>query len=120
MTEWYEQHRVPDFEVPHTDDFGQPLGGKSLWADMPAIDLPNIDKNEGDDVVDRDLGIMCAASGDLRNVVKTVCGIPELYTGILNILMNDLDFDIVARNAIPLLTAFYLDTNDAVSAIIHL
>ena len=73
---------------------------------MPAIDLLNIDKKETDDIMKWDLSIMCAASGDLRNVVKTVCGIPELYTGNLKIVMNDLDSDIVARNAILLLTAF--------------
>jgi hypothetical protein len=87
---------------------------------MPAIDILEVKKNEYLDAKCRNFNIMCAASGDLRNVVKTIGGLPDGYAGKCSILMNDNDFDIVARNVILLMIALYFDTDDAVPAMIHL
>lgn len=61
------------------------------------------------------------ASGDLRNVIKTVAGIPGSYNHSLDITINDRDFDIVARNLILLLVALTVErVDDAVDCILHL
>lgn len=60
------------------------------------------------------------ASGDLRNVVKTIAAIPSSYSNTVSVVINDRDFDIVARNAILLLIAFFeKDAARAADAIIH-
>lgn len=61
------------------------------------------------------------ASGDLRNIVKTVAGLPSGYSHSLKITVNDRDFDIVARNLILLLVALVVENHDeAVDCMIHL
>lgn len=60
------------------------------------------------------------ASGDLRNVVKTIAQVPASYTKPIEITINDNDLDVVARNAIILLIALIADNMDeAVDCIIH-
>jgi len=57
----------------------------------------------------------------MRNVVKTVASLPVTYTGDLFLAVNDLDFDIVARNFIVLLIALTTeDSEQAVQSIIHI
>lgn len=64
---------------------------------------------------------LCVASGDLRNVIKTIAELPASFTGLLEITMNDDDFDVVARNIIMLLVAFTVrDTSSAIDTIIHI
>jgi hypothetical protein len=63
---------------------------------------------------------MLVASGDLRNVVKTVGQIASSYEHSVNITINDRDLDIVARNAILLLIALAVeDTEQAINCMIH-
>jgi hypothetical protein len=60
------------------------------------------------------------ASGDLRNVVKTIAQVPDGYTMPIEVTINDNDLDVVARNAIILLIALVSDNADeAVDCIIH-
>lgn len=60
------------------------------------------------------------ASGDLRNVAKTIAQIPSSYNQSVDVTINDRDLDIVARNAIMLLIALVVDNIDeAVECIIH-
>lgn len=47
-----------------------------------------------------------AASGDLRNVIKTIVDLPDTFAQQIEMTINDRDFDVVARNAILLLLAF--------------
>lgn len=64
---------------------------------------------------------MPIASGDLRNIVKTVAHLPSSYNNSLEVTINDRDFDIGARNLILLLVALVVDKSDeAVDCIIHL
>jgi hypothetical protein len=93
---------------------------KYLWGNMPALDILALDKNEGTKDQDRDLHLLFAASGDLRNVVKTVVGVPDQHRGDCVVVLNDKEFDIVARNAIMLLTALYFNAETAVPMIIHI
>lgn len=67
-----------------------------------------------------DLHVLFAASGDPRNLIKTVASLPSTYHGSLECFMNDKDLDIVARNAIMLLAAIALSPEDAAETIIHL
>lgn len=61
------------------------------------------------------------ASGDFRNVVKTIARIPSTYNQSVDVTMNDRDLDIVARNAIMLLIALVVDNIDeAIDCIIHI
>ena len=60
------------------------------------------------------------ASGDLRNVVKTLAQLPDSYTALCEVVINDKDFDIVARNAIILLIAISCPTDLASEAILHI
>lgn len=55
---------------------------------------------------DADAGV---ASGDLRNVILSVSRLPQVYKSPLTLVINDNDFDIVARNAILLLLFFTID-----------
>jgi hypothetical protein len=60
------------------------------------------------------------ASGDIRNVVKTISQIPSSYNQPIGVTMNDRDLNIVARNAIMLLIALVVDNIDeAIDCIIH-
>lgn len=62
-----------------------------------------------------------AASGDLRNVVKTVTSLPDSYEQRMRLVVNDRDLDIVARNLILILIVFKSrDISFAVDCMIHL
>lgn len=54
------------------------------------------------------------ASGDLRNLVKTVVQLPASYNQPINIVINDRDLDIVTRNVIMLLLAITAEHQDEV------
>ncbi|RAK79057.1 uncharacterized protein BO72DRAFT_476153 [Aspergillus fijiensis CBS 313.89] len=75
----------------------------------------------GFEIYAKDLRLLFAASGDLRNVVKTVADLPTAYSGPLDITINDQDEDAVIRNVILLLVALVFDDpNEAIDCIIHL
>ena len=59
------------------------------------------------------------ASGDIRNVVESVAGLP-VSPCQCHIVINDRVFDIVARNAILLLVALHFETTEAISTMIHM
>ncbi|KAL7808180.1 hypothetical protein V8C26DRAFT_304456 [Trichoderma gracile] len=115
--DWVRENRTPAF----IGDEGQvPFGGKKyLWGNMPAFDVLNLGSNEGDGY-GKQLNLLFAASGDLRNVVRTLAEIPSSYNEPVTVTINDRDFDIVARNAILLLIALVLDdVEEAIDCIIH-
>ncbi len=64
--------------------------------------------------------LIIAASGDIRNLIKSFIGLPEAYTGICTMTVNDREFDVVARNAILLLTALYFEPEIATPIMIHI
>lgn len=59
------------------------------------------------------------ASGDIRNIVKPLTGVPGTYAGHCEVVVNDKDSDIVARNAILLLTAFHFSPDAATPMMLH-
>lgn len=122
-----------DHNIPHSP-FGMQ---KYLWGNVPAIDLLNLKDNEVD-APEENFRLLFAgkdapnpitltllanslkASGDLRNFIKSVLGLPQKYTAMLETVINDRDFDIVSRNVILLLTALRFDPDTAAIIMLHL
>ncbi len=66
------------------------------------------------------LSYMNVASGDLRNVVKTIAQLPNNYCQSVDVVVNDRDIDIMARNVLLLLIALVVDNVDeAVDCMVH-
>ncbi|KAK6218393.1 hypothetical protein QIS74_06273 [Colletotrichum tabaci] len=116
--DWVLKNRTPAFagDGPQQVSYG---GGKYLWGNIPAIDVLQLEANEGEDYGEK-LRLLFAASGDLRNVIKTIAQLTESYTQTVEVTMNDRDLDIVTRNAILLLIALAVEDFDAsADCIIH-
>ncbi|KAI9731728.1 MAG: hypothetical protein M1834_004517 [Cirrosporium novae-zelandiae] len=127
---WDKKGRQPAF-VDHDNSNIQDIAAygmhKYLWGNVPALDLVNIEQNEGTHIA-KDFYILFAASsaadsstasGDLRNVVKSLSGLPATYTGQCDVVINDRDPDIVARNVILLLTALNFSPDVAATIMVH-
>ncbi|KAF3033830.1 hypothetical protein E8E12_004985 [Didymella heteroderae] len=91
-----------------------------LWGTHPALDVLNLANNEGENSRERHFDLLFPACGDLRNVIKTLLGLPQQYQGKCCVIINDKDFQVVARNVIMLLVAHHLESDIAVPLIIHL
>ncbi|TFY58925.1 hypothetical protein EVG20_g7975 [Dentipellis fragilis] len=125
---WIAENRAPSFAGEYDEKIGdlwQRLSdpefsdGQFLWGNVPAINIVNLPNNEGDSKID--LSLAFAASGDLRNVVKTVNELPADYSGQLDILLNDLDPYVVVRNlTILLILGQVPDEKRAVDVALHL
>ncbi|TVY43017.1 hypothetical protein LOCC1_G004360 [Lachnellula occidentalis] len=119
--QWETENRTPAFV--NGPAGGPPLTShglkKYLWGNVPALDILRCKQNEADGLPG-DLSLLFAASGDLRNVVSTLAELPTTFNGNCSVMINDRDFDIVARNVILLLTALHFGREDAVPKILHL
>jgi hypothetical protein len=137
---WYTEGRDPAFINNNASPYESFGGTKYLWGNMPAIDILALEHNEGPDYVN-DLNLLFAggsliklmyssiltkpgrelASGDFRNVVKTVAALSTTYNKQLTVTLNDRDLDIVARNAIMLILLIAVeDTAAAVDCVLHI
>ncbi|KAI1394162.1 uncharacterized protein F4822DRAFT_39208 [Hypoxylon trugodes] len=116
---WETEYREPAFMGgPRLQVFNYQM--KYLWGNMPAFDLLNIPSNEGVDYA-KPLSLLFAASGDIRNVVKTITSLPKGFRSPMSIYLNDRDGDVVGRNAIMLLLALAEDDSSVVvENIVHL
>nr|OQO25304.1 hypothetical protein B0A51_13954 [Rachicladosporium sp. CCFEE 5018] len=95
-------------------------GKKYLWGNVPAIDVVQLEKNEGAHY-EGNLRLLFAASGDMRNVLETMRCLPLAYRKPLFLHINDKDLDIVARNLIVTLAAFVaLDNVEAVDFMLNI
>ncbi|KAJ8610782.1 hypothetical protein MRB53_038333 [Persea americana] len=64
---------------------------------------------------------MCTASGDLRNVVKSLGSLPGGYNHRACLFVNDLDFQVVARNLVITLIGLLAEEEyRAVECMLHL
>jgi len=116
---WIKQGRLPSWvsDSGFSSNFGV---NQYLWGNMPAVDMLNTAQNECVSEVHRDIRLLFAASGDIRNVIKSIAdGLPNGYNGQCSLVINDINFMVVARNAILLLVALSLETDDAVMTMIH-
>ena len=53
-------------------------------------------------------------------MIKSLIGLPKAYTGYCEIVVNDRDLDIVARNVILLLIALHYSPDEATAIILHM
>ncbi|KAG5643369.1 hypothetical protein DXG03_001017 [Asterophora parasitica] len=79
----------------------QASGRLAGYSQTYASDCLRLSHNEGEDI-NRDFKICFAASGDIRNLVKTVNGLPKGYRGKCDILLNDNDSIVVNQNLVIL------------------
>ncbi|KAH7085694.1 hypothetical protein BKA63DRAFT_575003 [Paraphoma chrysanthemicola] len=118
---WFVEKRKPDWISDNENQFMSPFGApRYLWGNVAALDVLRINDNEGVQDVDRNFNLLFAASGDMRNLVKTIVGIPDKHKGKCVAVMNDKDIITVARNVIKLLVALVFEAETAVPIIIHL
>ena len=117
---WIKEGRHPSW----VSDSALPLNfgvNRYLWGNMPAINTLTARDNEGVCEIHRDMNLLFAASGDIRNVVKSIVeGLPNGYEHRCLLVINDINFMVVARNAILLFVALSLEPNKAAMIMIHL
>ncbi|KAL8358182.1 hypothetical protein RB598_002789 [Gaeumannomyces tritici] len=123
---WAKEGRPPSFLTFLTNGgrqslvppFGSPK--KYLWGNVPAIDVVKLQSNEGTGFK-QGLDMLFAASGDLRNAVMSIGQLPGEYKHAVTVVLNDIDPDVVARNAIFLLIfATVKDKDVAAECVLHL
>ncbi|KAI9714053.1 MAG: hypothetical protein M1812_006500 [Candelaria pacifica] len=68
----------------------------------------------------KDLNLCFAASGDLRNIIKSIIGIPNGYNGKCVCIVNDKDQIVMARNVVMLLTSMVFPPVIAAELILHI
>lgn len=94
-------------------------GVNYLYGNVAAYDTLNMAHNEGM-THNQDLNLCFAASGDLRNIIKTIVGIPDDYNGTALCIVNDRDLLVVARNVVMLLTSLGFPPVIAAEMILHI
>jgi len=116
---WIKQDRLPSW-VSDSELSSQFGVNQYLWGNMPAVNILNIEESEGVCDIHRDINLLFAASGDIRNVVKSIIeGLSDGYDGRCMLVINDINFMVVARNAILLFIALSLEPEEAVTIMIH-
>ncbi|KAI1469074.1 uncharacterized protein F4812DRAFT_457619 [Daldinia caldariorum] len=110
---WIKEHRMPSFlSYNFANQFHKVQ--EVLWGRVPAIDVVQLEQNEGRDY-QKPLDLLFAASGDMRNAILSVANLPEHYKGPLRIVLEDKQMPIVARNLIFLMT-FLVEDNPSLAA----
>ncbi|CAG8802443.1 32719_t:CDS:1, partial [Racocetra persica] len=95
-----KEKRMPSFllESPSTPSVNHSKKVKSLWGNMPAIDIAKIAFNElanGKSSFNKPINLFFAASGDLNDIIMSVNGLPLDFNNPINICVNDCDEMIV-------------------------
>ncbi|KAJ4468726.1 hypothetical protein J3R30DRAFT_1598287 [Lentinula aciculospora] len=102
---WLSEGRTPAFvadDEPQTH-FATHWAPEYLWGNTPAVNCLQLERNEGvSESVERDFNLCFAASGDIRNLVMTVNGLPDNYQGRCKILLNDRSDHVTTRNILIL------------------
>ncbi|KAH7096087.1 hypothetical protein BKA62DRAFT_720618 [Auriculariales sp. MPI-PUGE-AT-0066] len=123
---WEREGRPPAFIAGNNDQgwnlqntFG---GGMSLWGNVPAIDVVSPVRNEGQEKLrNMDLTLAFVASGDLRNVVRSMNSLPLEYSGKLSIIVNDKNPMVVCQNLFLLCVLGLVDdVDDAAEHALHM
>ncbi|PBK94164.1 hypothetical protein ARMGADRAFT_965842 [Armillaria gallica] len=124
---WVRENRKPAFITSGSKATGletkQRFGnGMGLWGNMTEIDVINVANNEGaDGIRKKDLSLAFIACGDLRNVVKTINGLPENYSGTIKIVLNDKNPMAVCRILLILsMLGIIEDVEEAAEHVLHL
>ncbi|PMD57810.1 uncharacterized protein K444DRAFT_653762 [Hyaloscypha bicolor E] len=90
---WEAELRQPAFVGEGVEQLSPHGQRKYLWGNVPAVDILNVAQNERANISSI-LYLLFAASGDLRNVVKTLAHLPEWCSGQREAVINDKGFDI--------------------------
>jgi hypothetical protein len=117
---WIKQDRLPSWvsDTGLSSDFGV---NQYLWGNMPAVDILNMEEGEGVHDIHRDMNLLFVASGDIRNVVKSIIeGLSYGYDGRCTLVINDINFMIVARNTLLLFVALSFEPDEAVTIMIYM
>jgi hypothetical protein len=86
---------------------------------MPAVNILNIE-SEGVYDIYRDINLLFATLGDIRNVIKSIIeGLSDGYNGQCTLIINDINFMVITRNAILLFIVLSLEPKEVVTIIIH-
>ncbi|KAH7298682.1 hypothetical protein KP509_25G054200 [Ceratopteris richardii] len=90
------------------------VGSDFIWGNIPAYNI--LPRNVKEGGLPHDLSLCFCASGDLRNVIETVCQLPEKFLGQVTIYINDYNPIIMARNflMLKLLQTYGFDALDLV------
>ncbi|KAJ7846287.1 hypothetical protein B0H13DRAFT_2093653 [Mycena leptocephala] len=100
---WVAEGRDPTFLYPsNVVTLYRPT--VDFWGDLPAMDCLQLSSNEGSNDLEPlpDLKLCFAASGDLRNLIRTINSLPSDYTGYCDVLLNDTNPILANRNLIIL------------------
>lgn len=97
---WVDEGREPNFSRNYSPSSDR-TGRRSLFGKVPSIDCLQLCYNEGKET-NCDFKLCFAASTDIRNLVKTVNGLPKDYRGKCEILLNDVDAVVVNRSLVIL------------------
>ena len=92
---------------------------KRLWGSINAVDVLNLAENEGL-TTERELKLLFAACGDLRNIITTIVALPKSSKANVTCVINDNDTDATSRNAILLLVALEFEPEEAATIMVHL
>ncbi|KAL9049690.1 MAG: hypothetical protein Q9162_007084 [Coniocarpon cinnabarinum] len=120
---WAQEGSTPDFvnsgpsAVPLQSHFASVIA--HLWGNLPAIDVLKLADNEGAEYPNG-IGLCFAASGDFRNVLRTLVNIPQSYRADITVTVNDFDPAVVVRNVATLLLLAEEDVHQASDTISHL
>ncbi|KAK9443069.1 MYND finger family protein [Metarhizium brunneum] len=118
--QWEAEGRKPAFMTSDAPARSFNHHKEYLWGNMPAFDVLKLEANEGKGYKG-DLDLLFAASGDLRNVLRTLADLPNDFCTRVSVVVNDRDFNIVARNIIMLLLLLMDDDPQrAADHIIHI
>jgi hypothetical protein len=93
-------------------------GDQYLWGNTPALDILKLEGNEGEST-ERNFNLLFAASGDLRNMIETIVSLPNEYKGTIRVVINDVNFNVVAMNIILLMGALHFEPEEAAATILH-
>ncbi|TLS21936.1 uncharacterized protein PpBr36_09426 [Pyricularia pennisetigena] len=117
---WSKENRSPAFMGDGKQSISIFGATKYLWGNVPAVDLIKLKDNEGVGFK-QDIDLLFAASGDLRNVILSIGQLPDQYTQTVTTVLNDKEFDVVARNTIMLLIlATVEDKAEAADCVLHI
>ncbi|KAK5168392.1 uncharacterized protein LTR77_006962 [Saxophila tyrrhenica] len=95
-------------------------GDHFLYGEVPATATLKTEINEGTNY-SRDMNVLFAAAGDLRNVVATFCDLPNDKGQTVTAVVLDRDGTVITRNLIILLVLLYVsDEAIAMDCVIHI
>jgi hypothetical protein len=87
---------------------------------MLAVNILNVEESKGVCDIHRNMNLLFAVLGDIQNVVKSIMeGLSDGYNSRCTLVINDINFIVVARNAILLFVALSLKPKEAVTIMIH-